>query len=84
VVGEDEVLCFHHVAEMLHGLVGGQQLSIGCTVFLLDSVEFLGEGEGLPGVFDMLLQHGTCGRRGGICDECKWHVWVRVHQWSGM
>jgi hypothetical protein len=28
------------------------------------------EGEGLPDVFVILLQHGTHGGRRSICDEC--------------
>jgi hypothetical protein len=27
-----------------------------------------------------LLQYGTRGGHGGICDECKWHGWIRVCQ----
>jgi hypothetical protein len=66
---------------MLYGLVDGKQLAVVCSVFLLGGLEFLGEeGEGLPGVLDMLLQHGTHGGRGGVCDECKWHGWIGVYQ----
>jgi hypothetical protein len=63
---------------MLHGLVGSQQLLIIVTVFLLGQVQFLGEGEELPGVADTLLQHGTHGGSGGVCDE--WCGWVGVRQ----
>jgi hypothetical protein len=77
----DEMARFQHVAEMLYGLIDGQQLAVGCTVFLLSQVEFLGEeGEGLLGVLGVLLQHGTHSRHGGICDECKWRAWIRVRQ----
>jgi hypothetical protein len=51
IVGEyNEVARFQHVTEMRHGLADGQQLSVICAVFLLNRAEFLGEGEGLPGV----------------------------------
>jgi hypothetical protein len=72
VVREDEVTRFQHVAEMLHGFVDGQQLTVVGAVLLLRRVEFLlKEGEGLPGVLEPSLQHGTHGGRGGVCDECK-------------
>jgi hypothetical protein len=58
---DDEVACFRHVAEILHGLVDCRQLSIVRAVFLLGQVEFLGEGERLSGVLDTLLQHGNHG-----------------------
>jgi hypothetical protein len=65
VAGEDdEVARFQHVAEMLYGLVDGQQLAVVSAVFLLGRVEFLGEEEeGLPGVLDALLQHSIHGGR---------------------
>jgi hypothetical protein len=64
---------------MLYGLLVGQQLAVVCVVFLLGPVEYLGEeGEGLPGVLDALLQHGTHGGRAGVCDECKWRGWIGV------
>jgi hypothetical protein len=57
---------------MLHGLIDGEQLSIVGALFLLGRVELLGEEcEGLPGVVDNLLPHGTLFGRGGVCDECK-------------
>jgi hypothetical protein len=63
---------------MLYGLIDGQKLAVIYAVYLLDQVEFLGEeGEGLSGVLDALLQHGT---HGGICDECKWWDWIGVCQ----
>jgi hypothetical protein len=73
VVGKDDELArFQHVAEMLYGLVDGQQLVVLCTVLLLGRVDLPGEeSEGLPGVLDALLQHGTQGGRGCVCDECK-------------
>jgi hypothetical protein len=78
MVGEDDkVARLQHVAEMLYGLVDGQQLAVVCAVFLLGRVEFLGEG-----VLDALLQYGTHGGRGGIFDECKWRGWIGVCQWS--
>jgi hypothetical protein len=44
------------MAEMLYGLVEGQQLSFVGAVLLLGRVElFREEGEGLPGVLDALL-----------------------------
>jgi hypothetical protein len=57
VVGKnDEMTRFQHVAEMLHGLVDCQKLSVIRAVFLLSRAEFPGEeGEGLPGVVDTLL-----------------------------
>jgi hypothetical protein len=59
-VGKDDEWCFQHVAEMLYGLVDGQQLADVCTVFLLGRVEILGEeSKGLPGVLDTSLQLGT-------------------------
>jgi hypothetical protein len=33
----------------------GQQLAVVCTVLLLDQIEVLEEGEGLPDVLDALL-----------------------------
>jgi hypothetical protein len=27
-----------------------------------------------------LLQHGTNGGHGGVCDECKWRRWIGVRQ----
>jgi hypothetical protein len=42
------VACFQHVAEMLYGLVGGQQLAVVCTLFLLGRVEFLGKESESP------------------------------------
>jgi hypothetical protein len=70
---EDEVARFQHVAEMLHGLVDSEQLPILGAAFLLCQVELLGEEcEGMPGVVDKLLQYGTHGGSGGVCDECKW------------
>jgi hypothetical protein len=50
---------------------------------LLCRVELLGEGEGLPGVVDTLLQHGAHGGSVGVCDECKRRGWVGVCQESG-
>jgi hypothetical protein len=50
-----EVASIQHVAEMLHGLIDSQHLSIVGAVFLLGPVELLGEGEGLPVIVDMLL-----------------------------
>jgi hypothetical protein len=42
MVGEvDEMARFQHMAEMLYGLVDGQQLAVLCAVFLLGRVEFL-------------------------------------------
>jgi hypothetical protein len=70
----DEVTRFQHVAEMLHGLVDSQLLSILGAVFLLCRVELLGEEcQWLPGVVDALLQHGTHG-------ECKLRGWLGVRQ----
>jgi hypothetical protein len=67
VSGGDEVARFQHVAEMLYGILNGQQLAAVCAVFLLNRVEFLGEeSERLPGVLDSLLQHYAHGRHGGI------------------
>jgi hypothetical protein len=82
VVGEDnEVMCFQHVVEMLYGLVDGQQLTVVCSVFLLGRVEFLGkESEGMPGVLDSLLKHGTHGEHRGVCDKCKCCRWMRLCQ----
>jgi hypothetical protein len=69
------------MAEILHGLVDSQQLSIVVAVFLLGWVQLLGEeGEGLPGIVDTLLQHGTHGESGCVCDECKWHGSVEMRQ----
>jgi hypothetical protein len=75
VVGEDgKVARFQNVVDMLYGLVDGQQLAVVSAVFLLGRVELFGEESvGLPGVVDALLQYGTHGRRGGDCDDCKWH-----------
>jgi hypothetical protein len=39
MVGEDEVARFQHMAEILYGLIDGQQLAVVCAVFLLDRVE---------------------------------------------
>jgi hypothetical protein len=65
--------CFQRMAELLYGFINGHQFEIVCAVFLLDRIEFLGgEGEGLPGVLDPLLQHSAHGGRGGFYDECKW------------
>jgi hypothetical protein len=37
IVGEDdEMACFQHVAEMLYGLVYGQQLVVLCAIFSAD------------------------------------------------
>jgi hypothetical protein len=57
VVGEDgEVARFQHMAEMLYGLVDGQQLAILGDVLLLGRTEFFREeGEWLPGILDVLL-----------------------------
>jgi hypothetical protein len=78
---DEEVERFHHVAEMLYCLVDGQQLGVLCAVFLAGRVELLGkESEGLPGVLDALLQYGTHGGRGGVCDECKWRGSVGMRQ----
>jgi hypothetical protein len=52
---DDEVTRFQHVAEMLHGLVNSQKLPIVGVVFLLCRV----------------LQHGTHGGSGEVCDKCK-------------
>jgi hypothetical protein len=70
MVREDgEVARFHHVAEMLHCLVDSQQFAIVGSVYLLCRIEFLREEDaGLSGVVDPLLQHGTHGRSGGVCD----------------
>jgi hypothetical protein len=43
------------MAEMLYGLVDGQQLAIVGAVLLLGRVQFFKESEWLPGVLDMLL-----------------------------
>jgi hypothetical protein len=82
MVREDcEVARFQHVMEMLHGLIDSQQFAIVGAVFLLGRVQLPGEeGEGLPGVVDTLLQHGTHGGSGAVCDECKWRGWVGVCQ----
>jgi hypothetical protein len=45
VVRKDEVARFQHVAEMLYGLVDGQQLAVVCTVFLLGRVASAAELE---------------------------------------
>jgi hypothetical protein len=67
---------------MPHCLVDIQQLSIVGAVFLLGRVLLLGgECEWLPGVVDTLLQHGTYGVSGGVCDECKWRVNVLGVGW---
>jgi hypothetical protein len=57
VVGEDcEVVRFQHMAEMLYGLVYGQQLAIVGAVLLLGRIElFREECEWLSGVLDVLL-----------------------------
>jgi hypothetical protein len=70
------------MAEMLYDLIDCQQLfSVISAAFVLGWVESLGEeSEGLPGVLDALLQHGTHGGRGGICDKCKWRGWIGVCQ----
>jgi hypothetical protein len=68
------------MAEMFHGFVDGQQFAIVGTVFLLGRVEFLGEGERLPGVVNMLLQYSAHGASGGIRDECKRRGWVGMCQ----
>jgi hypothetical protein len=47
-------------------------------IFLLSRVELGEESEGLPGVLDALLQHGTQGGLGGICDECRWRGCIGV------
>jgi hypothetical protein len=62
------------VAEVLHGLVDGQHLSIVGAVFLLGRVQFLGEeGEGVSGDLDTFLQYGTHGGSGGCEDlSSKW------------
>jgi hypothetical protein len=85
VVCEDnEMSRFQHMAEMFHSFVNGQQLAVVRALFLLGGVELLREeGEGLPGVFDLLLQDGTHGGRGGVGDECKWREWIRVCQDCG-
>jgi hypothetical protein len=81
VVGEDdEVARFQHMAEMLYDLVDDQVLAIVGAVLLLGRVEFFGEGEGLPGFLEALLEHGTHGGRGKICDECNWRGWIGVRQ----
>jgi hypothetical protein len=80
VGGNDEVARFQHVSEMLYGLADGQQLPVVGAVFLLGWVQLPGEGEGLPGVVDTLLQNGTHGGSGGVRDECKWCGWVGVRQ----
>lgn len=84
IVGEyEEVARFQHIVQMLYGLVYGQQFVIVCALFLLGRVKILGEeSEGLLGVLDALLQHGTHGGRGGVCDECKWRGWIRARQKS--
>jgi hypothetical protein len=64
------VASFQHVSEMLHGLVNSEHFAIVGAVFLLCWIELLGEeGEGLPSVGDMLLEDGTHGGNGGVCDE---------------
>jgi hypothetical protein len=82
MVREDcEVARFQHMEEMFHGLVDSQQFAIECAVFLLGCVLLPGqEGEGLPSVVDSLLQHGTHGGSGGVCDECKRRRWVGMSQ----
>jgi hypothetical protein len=48
---------------------------------LLGRPELLGEeSEGLSGVLDALLQYGTHGGRGGVCDEYKCRRWIGVCQ----
>jgi hypothetical protein len=55
MVSEDgEVVRLQHMAEMLYGLVDGQQLSVVGAVLPLGWVELF-RGEGLPGVLDALL-----------------------------
>jgi hypothetical protein len=50
---------------------------VGFTLGLI----FLGvEDEGLPVFQDALLQRGTKGGHGGVCDECKWCGWLEVYQ----
>jgi hypothetical protein len=73
---DDEMARFRHVTETSrpHSLLS--QLSIIRTVFLPDLAEFLGDGGGLYGVVDMMLQHGTHGGSGSVSDECKWCGWV--------
>jgi hypothetical protein len=71
------------VAEMLHGLVDSRQLYIVGAVFLLCWIELLQEYQGLLGVLDTLLQHGTHSGSGGVCDECKWRVTNRLALFKG-
>jgi hypothetical protein len=72
MVSEDgKLMRIHHVAEIFHGLIGSQQLLIVGVVFLLSGFSFL-EKKAMPGVVGTLLQHGTPGGSGGVCDECKW------------
>jgi hypothetical protein len=82
MVGDDTVPCFQHMMEMLYGLIDGQQLAVVSAAFLLSRFGFLGgeKGKGLPNLLGMLLQHGTHGVCGGVCDECEWCGWVRVCQ----
>jgi hypothetical protein len=76
---DDKVARFQHMSEMLYGHVDGQYLAVIGAVLLLGQVKVLGEeGKGLPGICDVLLQYGTHGGCGGVCDECKWREWVGV------
>lgn len=70
MIGEDdEVACFQRMAEMIYGLIYGQQLAVVSAVYLLGWVECLEEeSERQPGVLDVLLKYGTHGGRGGDFD----------------